>query len=270
MKKLIPAICMTLVAAAMFATSTFAWFSMNTQVQATGMNVKATASKNLLISATENGTYATSAASSYATVTTLLPTSTADGASWFKTSNSDHIGYNDGVAGNGTIFAAATVTDLAAGGEVPTICEVVKHTFYVKVAGATGSKFDKLYVENISVTLKDNTNAPTDALSKALRIAVSNGTQTFIYNPLSGTATYKGVIAAGTVGTDTVFSTNNVTISTVNTPADTFGEVTTTATPIYVYVWYEGQDENCTTGNTANISELSVSVQFKADDNATA
>lgn len=40
-KKLIPAFCMLLVSAVMLGTSTFAWFSMNTQVKATGLNVNA-------------------------------------------------------------------------------------------------------------------------------------------------------------------------------------------------------------------------------------
>ena len=52
MKKLIPAICMTLIAAVMLASSTFAWFSMNTSVTATGMQVTAkTDNAYLIISA---------------------------------------------------------------------------------------------------------------------------------------------------------------------------------------------------------------------------
>ena len=41
-KKLIPAFCAMLVSAAMLGTSTYAWFSVNQQVEATGMSVKAT------------------------------------------------------------------------------------------------------------------------------------------------------------------------------------------------------------------------------------
>lgn len=51
MKKLIPAICMLLIAAAMLGTSTFAWFSMNTKVTATGMQVTAKVGNNLFIGA---------------------------------------------------------------------------------------------------------------------------------------------------------------------------------------------------------------------------
>ena len=42
MKKLIPALCMLLVAAALMGTSTFAWFSMNSTVTASTMQIKAT------------------------------------------------------------------------------------------------------------------------------------------------------------------------------------------------------------------------------------
>lgn len=72
MKKLIPAICMTLLAAAMFATSTFAWFSMNTTVQATGMKVTAKSDSTFLIiqagsGAWDNSSTATSADTSLTT-----------------------------------------------------------------------------------------------------------------------------------------------------------------------------------------------------------
>ena len=41
LKKLIPAFCMLLVSVAMLGTSTFAWFSMNKEVKATGMQITA-------------------------------------------------------------------------------------------------------------------------------------------------------------------------------------------------------------------------------------
>ncbi|MBO4309293.1 MAG: hypothetical protein J5885_05650 [Clostridia bacterium] len=57
MKKLIPALAMLLIAAVMLGTSTYAWFSMNTTVTATGMSVTATTPVNLLISNTSGGTF---------------------------------------------------------------------------------------------------------------------------------------------------------------------------------------------------------------------
>ena len=49
-KKLIPAFAMLLVSAVLMSTASFAWFSMNTQVTATGISVTAQAPKTLLIS----------------------------------------------------------------------------------------------------------------------------------------------------------------------------------------------------------------------------
>ena len=53
MRRLIPAIAMLLVSAVMLSTASFAWFTMNDQVTATGMQVQAKASGNLLISKTQ-------------------------------------------------------------------------------------------------------------------------------------------------------------------------------------------------------------------------
>lgn len=50
MKKLIPALVLLLVSAIVLSTSSYAWFSMNTQVTASGMEVTAKAPASLLIS----------------------------------------------------------------------------------------------------------------------------------------------------------------------------------------------------------------------------
>lgn len=48
-KKLIPALCMLLVSAVMLGSTTFAWFSMNNKVTATGMQVTAKANTQFLV-----------------------------------------------------------------------------------------------------------------------------------------------------------------------------------------------------------------------------
>ncbi len=53
MKKLIPALCLLLVTAVMMGTSTFAWFSMNDTVSASGMSVKAVNYSGTLIIGTD-------------------------------------------------------------------------------------------------------------------------------------------------------------------------------------------------------------------------
>lgn len=52
MKKLIPALCLLLLSAALLATSSYAWFSMNGSVRATNMQVTASVPSSLSISVT--------------------------------------------------------------------------------------------------------------------------------------------------------------------------------------------------------------------------
>lgn len=54
-RKLIPAVVMLLVSAVLMSTASFAWFSMNDEVTATGMDVTATTPASLEIAATSSG-----------------------------------------------------------------------------------------------------------------------------------------------------------------------------------------------------------------------
>ena len=51
-RKLIPAVAFMLVAAVLITTATFAWFSMNSRVTATGMQMETEAGDNVLIADT--------------------------------------------------------------------------------------------------------------------------------------------------------------------------------------------------------------------------
>ena len=86
-RKLIPALAMLLVSAVLMSTASYAWFSMNTQVTATGMQVKAVAEDGLLIinegdsDAAANWKVSTQA--TFNSVASLVPTSTADVTKWY-------------------------------------------------------------------------------------------------------------------------------------------------------------------------------------------
>lgn len=92
-KKLIPAFCLLLVSAVLMGTSTFAWFSMNKTVTATGMQVTAKSDNPFLIIAagdTIDGDSLNRTATSANTAdlapvmpkTTLSSTNVAEPASW--------------------------------------------------------------------------------------------------------------------------------------------------------------------------------------------
>ncbi|MBR5769809.1 MAG: hypothetical protein IKX98_06855, partial [Clostridia bacterium] len=83
-KRLIHALAMLLVSAILLGTSTFAWFSMNNQVTATGMKVQAVAEGgieiryNVLATGTDDNTaYSYTDDAGMTTATALRPTSTA-------------------------------------------------------------------------------------------------------------------------------------------------------------------------------------------------
>ena len=117
MKKLIPALCMLLVAATLLGTSTYAWFSMNTQVQATGMTVNAKAPASLVITNTSNVAASSSPSVALSTAgSDLTPASHGDHATY-----SSGLYYNttptsiDGVTGLGTVTPATAINNTPTG-----------------------------------------------------------------------------------------------------------------------------------------------------------
>lgn len=77
MRRMIPALCMLLVSAIMLSTASYAWFTMNEQVTATGMQVQAKATGSLVISKSPltYNSAATEVDLSHTTVTQLSPIS---------------------------------------------------------------------------------------------------------------------------------------------------------------------------------------------------
>lgn len=94
MKKLIPALAMLLVSAILLGTSTYAWFSMNTEVSATGMQITAKSDSTFLViveGSTFDNTASTTTVTSTASekqlypampATTLTSANVATASSW--------------------------------------------------------------------------------------------------------------------------------------------------------------------------------------------
>ena len=84
-KKLLSAVGMLTVSAAMLVTSTFAWFTMNKRVKVENLSMKATVSSNLLISP-DNSSDATYDKELKKNIEALLaPSSTVNGIDYFYT-----------------------------------------------------------------------------------------------------------------------------------------------------------------------------------------
>ena len=260
-RKLVPAFAMLLVSAIMLTTASFAWFSTNDDVSATGMQVKATTAENLVISA-DGVVYGTAPATLDDVATANLTPVSVNCPSTQGLSTAKFYAVQDTSLATIDYTTGKYNADETLFEEVTAAGYYETYTVHVKVDGEETTQFDKIYVENIVVTRAANAENQA-AISKALRVAVTDGSKTYIYAPLGGTYTDgksisslnegKGVAAEQALGT--------------LTDASNFGPVTTTAKTFTIYVWYEGQDINCISANAVKVEDLAISVFFKAADN---
>jgi hypothetical protein len=246
MKKFIPALCMLMIAAALLGTSTFAWFSMNTQVEATGLSVEATASKNLLISNTSDTEGFSGNVTLGVSATELEPVSTIgnDKATpdFYKLKTAGDEMSQDSYAAANSKMEAATADDYA------------KTTVWLKCVGEAGANL-KLDTDALTGGDKD--------LARALRVMLvdKTNTKTYIYYPVTGAA-------YGTTGQAVAsLSSEEAVLGAVKTLADdtTVLLATMTADTAYafdVYVWYEGEDVNCKAANTADMAATEIALAF--------
>ena len=305
MKKLIPALCMLLVAACLMGTSTYAWFSANENVTASGMSVKAASDGGLGIASytavdgtpdvNDFVTNAVAAWSNHTGVTnpTIKPTSVDDGT-WYT--------------------ATAANVDEFNGSDYATITAGTEASYYnltkwqIKSLDQSGKKYD-LRVSGITVT---NTT-PADktastALNKALRVAIhvvetdawfyfapayAANAELYYTNGLGnnvqktnddGDLLYKDA----TTGAETTTAEGNTAIMVfvpdraqygvgsnntffgTNAPANAeiYENLSTTAINIEVYVYYEGEDGNCKTSNAFSIDTLDVVIEYAAAEHS--
>lgn len=299
MKKLIPALCLLLISAAMLGTSTFAWFSMNTTVTAETVTVKAVATKNLLISDAAAGTYTASLALT-TNIDTLVPCSTA-------ANNALPTFYRLNAAGHGMdpdSYATAFDSTFVAATEDT---HYVRETMYIKSVGSASTNL----IATISYT------GGAEELDPALRVLiVVNEANTFYYAPVTGASAWKGIasisaaeaktaVAANMGATSDVKAIDGITYyedsecTEATSPAPAAGDDVTgkyfilpagiktlsasniststsgstvivgtveadTAYKIDVYFWYEGEDTNCKATNTVDLDTTTFTVKFSA------
>jgi len=278
------AIAMTLVLVIALSSSTYAWFTMNQSVSASGMKVKAAAGTGLVIAVWDNdakagsttevkgySTYAASVdASEFNTERAydeISPSSTVDAKNWYTATAASA---NAMDAKNAEYSLATEYTNKYQSGIY----------YYDKYSVKTndGIAISDKYLQITSLTVSDGTDASHTAksgnLNKAIRVAivVDSSTVYFFapsYNAGSypdvdgikkGTGTNYEVVAMSTTpGSDKLFAgTDTIDLSTSSIAGETIVEM---------YIYYDGEDENCYTNNTLNgLDQLSVSINFAAKD----
>ena len=288
-KKLIPAFAMLLVSAIILGSSTFAWFSMNTQVTATSMQVKAVAEDGLLIKneldADTAANWQMSADASYGTLVALAPTSTANVTDWYHNKSDDQ---NDAKAGQ----LAATYETLSSDTKwkrdagdsksgvyyIDTDADntkddnekayVLLNKFFIKSSGdaialGSGHTYADLYINKVKVTGA----SASAALDASLRVAIKIGSALYIYAPVTGaTTTYKaGGSDTGTAATVTTVPATYIVNSTTGTTSIPAVTETTQANWVEadIYIYFEGEDAGLKSANLATtLDTMSVEVVF--------
>jgi hypothetical protein len=240
-KKLLPAFGSLMISAAMLSTSTYAWFTMNKDVEVKGMQMKAQAEKGILINemaGMDEGTWGKEALAGQAAAIALRPASTANFTSWWHANSkitSNEAGANGAggvdtantvALGSGTYYAdissistsgtSATADTNAArvinysdgfGGTASAYDEgeayYIQYTYYIKSSTDNDLPVSKGNLKATVTATKKNsdTSGTSDALDKALRVGIKIDSNVTIFAPLADTATLSYQVAGSTAGT---------------------------------------------------------------------
>ena len=304
MKKLIPAICMLLIAMTMLGASTYAWFSMNAKVTVTGMEVYTKVPSNLYVSPVdgENGKtntdFTTTVGSNFATQeisifekTLLEPVSTIDGINFYFTDTSK-------VKADGDTFDEKHFTLYSAetSDAFNTAYNTVKaspYVDYVIMLQATNTTTSVQTVDLTNVNLTYGGNNGVNA-TKSFRTAIFVQDVDIDGNPVIGDANVDGNPVIDTLtgnrttptllsilipsNSDGYFTPNNAvssidSLSEVNQLSEsvTIGNVNIDETKYFkvtVRLWIEGEDRVCNNNTFANLNEswaLDLSFEFNGE-----
>lgn len=274
MKKLIPALALLLVSAVMLATSSFAWFSMNTTVTVTGMSVSTRISDNLQIASDTIDSTAKKADNLFQnglnqTVTGILePVSTVDGEAFFYTATDNvkadgdaitdaYIAYDADVdATDDTNYNNAFSENYDVKKTEGTAVAYVDYVFQIKAINSDTST-DK-NVKLTGVNLLYNNLAAVENNIKAFRVAV------FAEDITSGTATADvgslvtilapSAAAYRATGKAVASTAGPVSEGAMTTAVSELGSAATIGTvaagttgyfKVVVRLWLEGEDTTC-------------------------
>ena len=279
-KKLIHALCMLLVAAVLMGTSTFAWFSMNREVTATGMQITAKSDSVFLLIGSGDADTA-SEIQTAGTITTALTvdanaaqvypsahdtiTNTAT-ATATDVSNLHH--YVDGSSNTITVDAynaldASEKSNYTAVNQPGT-------NWYYRIADAVNASastkqynylatVDSAYVihKTCYITLAAGSNDAANLKVSNMAIA-SNNTATGTGNDVTF-APVKVLITTATAQVEldsSTTSSNTVLASTVTDDA---------VVQVDIFIYYNGNDTNVFTNNVANLDGATIDLTFSVD-----
>lgn len=248
---------MLLISAILVSTSTYAWFSMNTQVVAKGMKVTAKVTGSLYIYNQEASTApeASAVVSSemdfqMPTETALKPTSTKTLAagSWWTTAAQSPTSYEKASSSTYTSVAAANLDEY----------RLVK-TVYVRGE----NDFTNLSVTGVTINTS-NDDVIDDAVTIAVKCTADGGTAHWFCNEVD-TNRHGAVTGTSTTDTLTFTQVSGSGLSNVILPTGSANTVYT----VEIYIYYDGMSSSCYTNaaNGASVDGLTIAVTLGATFN---
>jgi len=251
-RMLLSSVAMLLVALVALGSATFAWFTSSTTATADGIKVSTIKSSELQISKSD---LAWGTQVNYNKTAVFSPVSSANGTAWFSANAETKASYAKADTDSFESVAAASLDGY-----------VFTEALNIRNNGAAD-------VENVTITISgldcnyarlaiyqvtaNNGTTPTDT---------TNGTFAKSIYDNSGTA-YQAVSAASTSGSLVNITPTNVgstaTID-VGTLTGKNGETVTGIAYYKIFVWFEGQDAQCTDANAgASFSTLTNGLTFQ-------
>lgn len=239
-RKLVPALCMLLISAVLLGTSTFAWFSMNTTVTATGMQVTAkTDHTYLLISDTnDKDTLQTNPTAANRKVDFAMGTASELAPSAHETFGAT--GASTDAATVGKWYSAQGKTPDKTDMKDDTKTALTGFDGYVltKSVYITVTKDSKVATNlKVSATITNNTAPATTDISP-LKVLVVCGDR---YVELAPDALTSATVLADQIKSDAL-------------------------TKVDIYIYYDGNHANVTTNNSANLGGATVELTFAVDN----
>lgn len=243
-RKLIPAFCMLLVSAVLLGTSTYAWFSMNKSVTASGLQVTAKADYIYLLVGESSATltktnalttmqttpadYGKAITLSTVTNTTLAPstpdmtkvtsdTAAAVAANWYTASSDSPAESQPNSEKDKAALTDGNFADY-----------VIKKTLFVTLAKDSKTSENTLKV-TVTLTATNTATGETKTID-AVKVLVANSKTNTAVNATSGTA------------------------ATISTITDT------DLVQLDFYIYYDGKDASVFTDNFANLDGASVQI----------
>ena len=270
-RKIVPALALLIVSAVLMTTATFAWFSMNTRVTATGMQMGTEAGDNVLIANNTSKTKETALGNFKNTLVlpvakaNLRPVSSVDGANFYFVDAFQVAGNGAAVAPSGynpyTKYDTSDAEKLAASQTAfennyrkAGIKPYVEYAFQVMATKAEGAAAD-LVIDSIALTYNGSTN-----VQKAFRVAV-------FADEFTGTEVTTETLVTILSQSGAANHTPNSAVSGVNATSAVQkpGAATKIATAIpegethfyrvVVRVWLEGEDTTCTNATFADLDD---------------